>query len=74
MNYKRNVPDNALYLTSVGADMICLINLGSTTTFKIIASILLLALLSTSMISIECVLLKGNQKQELPPSPWRLGE
>ena len=74
MNYKRNVPDNAVYLTSVGSGIICLINLGSTTAFNIVVSLTLLALLSTYMISIGCILLKRIQKQELPPARWSLGK
>lgn len=73
MKYKRNVPDNAVYLTSVGSGVICLINLGSTTAFNIAVSITLLALLSTYMISIGCVLLERVRKQDLPPPGWSLG-
>ena len=73
MNYKRNVPDNAVYLASVGSGVICLINLGSTTAFNIVVSLTLLALLSTYMISIGCVLLKRIRKQQLPPARWSLG-
>ena len=73
MNYKRNVPDNAVYLSSVGSGVICLINLGSTTAFNVVVSLTLLALLSTYMISIGCVLLKRIRKQELPPARWSLG-
>jgi amino acid transporter len=73
MNYKRNVPDNAVYLTSVVAGVICLINLGSTTGFNVVISLNLLALLSTYMISIGCVLRKRIMKEPLPPARWSLG-
>ena len=73
MNYKSNVPNNAVYLTSVLSGVICLKNLGSTTAFNIVVSLSLLALLSTYMISIGCVLLKRIRKQELPPARWSLG-
>ena len=73
MNYKRNVPDNAVYLTSVVAGVICLINLGSTTGFNVVVSLNLLALLSTYMISIGCVLRKRIMKEPLPPARWSLG-
>ena len=73
MNYKRNVPDNAVYLTSVVAGIICLIHLGSTTGFNIVVSLSLLALLSTYMISIGCVLRKRVLKEPLPPARWSLG-
>ena len=73
MNHKRNVPDNAVYLTSLASGIICLINLGSTTAFNIVASLSLLALLSTYMISIGCVLRKRLRKEPLPPARWSLG-
>ena len=73
MNRKQNVPDNAVYLTSFASGVICLINLGSTTAFNIVVSLLLLALLSTYMISIGCVLLKRLRKEPLPPARWSLG-
>ena len=73
MNYERNVPDNAVYITSLATAIICLINLGSTTAFNIVVSLILLALLSTYMISIGCILLKRIRKEELPPARWGLG-
>ena len=73
MNHNHNVPDNAVYLTSVASGAICLINLGSTTAFNIVVSLTLIALLSTYMISIGCVLLQRLRKQDLPPARWRLG-
>ena len=68
VNHKRNVPDNSVYLTSVIADILCLINLGSTTAFNLIVSLTLLALLSTYMISIAYVLLKRLKGEALPPA------
>ena len=73
MNYKRNVPDNSVYLTSVISGIICLINLGSTTGFNIVVSLNILAILSTYMVSIGFVLLRRIRKQELPPARWSLG-
>src|ERR1700710_3046217 len=73
MNHKRNVPDNSVYLTSVAAGILCLINLGSTFAFNIIVSLSLLALLSTYMISVGCVLRKRILKELLPPHRWDLG-
>ena len=73
MNYKRKVPDNSVYLTSVISGIICLINLGSTTGFNIVVSLSVLAILSTYMVSIGCVLAKRIRKQELPPARWSLG-
>ena len=62
MNHKRNVSDNSVYLTSVVAGVLCLINLGSSYAFNIIVSLTLIALLSTYMISIGCVLRKKNNQ------------
>jgi choline transport protein len=73
MNHKRNVPDNAVYITSVIAGILCLINLGSTLAFNIIVSLTLLALLSTYMISIGCVLRKRLLGESLPAARWSLG-
>ena len=73
MDRKWNVPFNSVYLTSFWTAVLCLINLGSTLAFNIIVSLSLLALLSTYMISIGCVLLRRIKGQELPPARWSLG-
>src|SRR5271156_3871526 len=73
MNHKQNVPDHSVYLTSVASGVLCLINLGSTFAFNIIVSLTLLALLSTYMISIGCVLRKRLLGEELPYARWSLG-
>lgn len=73
MNRKYDIPFNAVYLSSVGTAVLCLINLGSTLAFNIIVSLSLLALLSTYMISIGCVLLKRIKREPLPPARWSLG-
>ncbi|KAH6668007.1 amino acid transporter-like protein [Halenospora varia] len=73
MNHERLVPDNAVYLTSITSGLLCLINFGSSLAFNIIVSLALLALLSTYMISIGCVLLLRLQNKPLPPARWSLG-
>lgn len=73
MNHQRNVPDHSVYLTSIFAGILCLINLGSSLAFNIIVSLTLLALLSTYMISIGCVLRKRLLHEPLPPARWSLG-
>jgi choline transport protein len=73
MNHKYNIPFNSVYLTSFWAGVLCLINLGSTLAFNIIVSLSLLALLSTYMISIGCVLLKRLKGEPLPHARWSLG-
>lgn len=74
MNHRWSVPFNAVYLTSIISSIFCLINLGSTFGFNIIVSLALLALLSTYMISIGCVLRKRLLREELPPARWSLGK
>lgn len=73
MNRKYDIPFNAVYISSVGTAILCLINLGSTLAFNIIVSLSLLALLSTYMISIGCVLLRRLRHQPLPHARWSLG-
>ncbi|KAF7901881.1 uncharacterized protein EAF01_007179 [Botrytis porri] len=73
MNHKLNIPPNAIYLTSILTVLLCLINFGSSFAFNIVVSLSLLALLSTYMISIGCVLLKRIQGESLPSARWSLG-
>ncbi|EDO04644.1 hypothetical protein SS1G_07127 [Sclerotinia sclerotiorum 1980 UF-70] len=73
MNHTLNVPLNSIYLTSILTILLCLINLGSSFAFNIIVSLSLLALLSTYMMSIGCVLLKRIKGEPLPPARWSLG-
>lgn len=70
---KRHIPFNAVYVTSVLAGVICLINLGSSFAFNIVVSLNLLALLSTYMLSIGCVALKRIRGEPLPFARWSLG-
>ena len=69
----RHIPFNAVYATAFFSGVLCLINLGSTFAFNIIISLTLLALLSTYMLSIGCVLLKRIRNEPLPPARWSLG-
>ncbi|KAL1863114.1 hypothetical protein Daus18300_008106 [Diaporthe australafricana] len=73
MNHKYDMPFNAVYLSSFVALLLCLITLGSDTAFNIIISVSLLALMSTYMLSIGCVLLRRIQGRQLPPARWSLG-
>ncbi|KAM3077293.1 hypothetical protein ACMFMG_006644 [Clarireedia jacksonii] len=73
MNHTLNIPPNSIYLTSILTTILCLINLGSNFAFNIIVSLSLLALLSTYMISIGCVLLKRIRGEPLPHARWSLG-
>jgi amino acid transporter len=69
----RHIPFNAVYITAFFACVLCLINLGSIFAFNIIVSLSLLALMSTYMLSIGCVLLKRLRHEPLPPARWSLG-
>ena len=73
MNQKWGVPFNSVYISSLIAGIFCLINLGSTFGFNIVVSLTLLALLSTYMISIGCVLRKRILQEPLPAARWSLG-
>lgn len=73
MNFKWNVPFNAVYLSSILTGVLCLINLGSTLAFNILVSLSLLGLLSTYMLSIGCVLLLRIKGHKLPTARWSLG-
>lgn len=73
MDRKRYVPFNSVYVTSVVAGIICLVNLGSTVGFNVVVSLNLLALMSTYMLSIGCVALKRIRGEPLPPARWSLG-
>ena len=73
MNHKYGVPFNSVYLSSLLAVLLCLISLGSATAFNIIISVSLLALMSTYMLSIGCVLLRRLRGPALPPARWSLG-
>ncbi|PQE12935.1 hypothetical protein CJF30_00002834 [Rutstroemia sp. NJR-2017a BBW] len=73
MNHALNIPPNSIYLTSFLTTLLCLINFGSSFAFNIIVSLSLLALLSTYMISIGCVLLKRIRGEPLPHARWSLG-
>lgn len=67
------IPFNAVYATAFWSGVLCLINLGSTFAFETIVSLTLLALLSTYMLSIGCVLLKRLRGESLPSARWSLG-
>ena len=55
---QRNIPFSAVHTVSFWSAMRYVINIGSTTAFKIIISLTFLALRSTYMVSIACLALK----------------
>lgn len=67
------MPFNAIYLSTFISIIISLVSLGSSFAFNVIASLSLLALMSTYMLSIGCVLLRRLRGEELPPARWSLG-
>lgn len=67
------MPFNAVYLSTFIAIIISLVSLGSSFAFNVIASLSLLALMSTYMLSIGCVLLRRLRGEDLPPARWSLG-
>lgn len=67
------MPFNAVYLSTFLAVLISLVSLGSSFAFNVIASLSLLALMSTYMLSIGCVLLRRVRGDALPPARWSLG-
>ncbi|RMZ87432.1 hypothetical protein DV736_g5340, partial [Chaetothyriales sp. CBS 134916] len=73
MEKKRHMPFNAVYATSICIAVLLLINLGSSFAFNLIISLSLLALMSTYMLSIGCLLLKRINSEALPPARWSLG-
>ncbi|KUI62400.1 hypothetical protein VP1G_09529 [Cytospora mali] len=73
MDSKYDMPFNSIYLTSLIAILLCLISLGSDTAFNIIISVSLLALMSTYMLSIGCVLALRIKGPKLPRARWSLG-
>lgn len=73
MNRKHDMPFNAIYLSTFLSIIISLVSLGSNLAFNIIASLSLLALMSTYMLSIGCVLLRRVRGDDLPPARWSLG-
>ncbi|KAF7190390.1 putative amino-acid permease C15C4.04c [Pseudocercospora fuligena] len=70
---KWSLPFNAVYVTTLGVIPLSCINFGSTLGFTILVSVGLLALLSTYLISIGCILLKRLRGEPLPPARWSWG-
>lgn len=73
MNHEYDMPFNAIYLSTFISVAICLVSLGSDLAFNMMIALSLLALMSTYMLSIGCVLLHRLQGKPLPPARWSLG-
>lgn len=69
-----DIPLNAILFSFVFISLISLINLGSTTAFNAVLSIGVVALLTSYLVVIACVLLKRVRGEELLPRRWSLGK
>lgn len=68
------IPLNAVIITLVITCLLSLINIGSTVAFNAIASLALVGILGTYIISITCLVLRRLRKNDpLPPHRWSLG-
>lgn len=68
-----DIPFNAVMVSFTITALLSLINLGSVVAFNAILSIGVVALLTSYMTSIGCILLKRIRGQELLPRRWSLG-
>jgi choline transport protein len=73
MDKKWQIPFNAVYLMSIAAALLSLIEIGSDTAFNVLVSLSTLGIMSTYLISIGCVLLKRIRGEQLPFARWSLG-
>ncbi|KAK5696833.1 hypothetical protein LTR97_008137 [Elasticomyces elasticus] len=69
----RTHPVNALVAVWGFVVLICLITLGSSVAFNAINSVQVLAIVSTYLTSIACLLWRRSFGDPLPASPWTLG-
>lgn len=68
-----DIPLNAVMVSFTITGLLSLINLGSSVTFNAILSIGVVALLTSYLTSIGCILLKRIRGEELLPRRWSLG-
>lgn len=71
---EKDIPSNAILLSSVFACLLAVINIGSTTAFNAIVSLQVVSLMFTYTCSLSCVLYKRIRYPEtLPKARWSLG-
>jgi amino acid transporter len=70
---KWHMPFNAVYLMSIGAALLSLIQIGSDVAFTVLVSLSTLGIMTTYLLSIGCVLLKRIRGEKLPFARWSLG-
>lgn len=72
---EKEIPSNAILLSSLIAALLALINIGSTTAFNAIVSLQVVSLMFTYTCSLSCVLYRRIKHPELLPSArWSLGQ
>jgi amino acid transporter len=70
----REIPSNAILLSSTIAALLALINIGSTTAFNAIVSLQVVSLMFTYTVSLSCILYRRlTHPESLPPARWSLG-
>jgi amino acid transporter len=70
----KEIPSNAILLSSLIAALLSLINIGSTTAFNAIVSLQVVSLMFTYACSLSCVLYRRVRHPELlPKARWSLG-
>ena len=71
---KKEIPSNAVLLSSLIAALLTLINIGSTTAFNAIVSLQVVSLMFTYAVSLSCILYRRlTWPASLPNARWSLG-
>lgn len=71
---EKEIPSNAILLSSLVAALLALINIGSTTAFEAIVSLQVVSLMFTYAVSLSCILHRRLTCPEtLPVARWSLG-
>jgi len=71
---QKEIPSNAVLLSSLIAALLALINIGSTTAFNAIVSLQVVSLMFTYVVSLSCILYRRlTWPASLPSARWSLG-
>lgn len=74
VDHAKEVPSNAVLLSSLIAALLALINIGSTTAFNAIVSLQVVSLMFTYAVSLSCILWRRiTAPESLPSARWSLG-
>lgn len=72
---KKEIPSNAVLLSSLVAALLALINIGSTTAFNAIVSLQVVSLMFTYAVSLSCILYRRlTWPASLPSARWSLNK